>query len=208
MTAQTAHCPPPCHHTLGLNTYRNATEMVEVAPVEPLFDNVEALRPNHDRGFYLGANTSTEHKNLQRVQEVAKRRGIRLDHRLVDTTDTWLAEFRAAQHHDFIILGSYSGINDWDDAKVLVDVSRASQRLSLTNHEWMMPYAMLGLTKVPEEQGEWAAKTALYILEGGEPGSIPIVPNRKWDIWMNLPLLEAAGIRIPKQLLQKAKRVH
>jgi hypothetical protein len=51
-------------------------------------------------------------------------------------------------------------------------------------------------------------KTALYILEGSEPGSIPIVPNRKWDIWMNLPLLEAAGIHIPKQLLQKAKRVH
>jgi hypothetical protein len=32
--------------------------------------------------------------------------------------------------------------------------------------------------------------------------------NRKCDIWMNLPLLEAAGIHIPKQLLQKAKRVH
>jgi ABC-type uncharacterized transport system substrate-binding protein len=89
-----------------------------------------------------------------------------------------------------------------------VDVSRASQCLSLTNHEWMMPYAMLGLTKVPEEQGEWAAKPALYILEGGEPGSIPIVPNRKRDFWMNLPLLEAAGIHIPKQLLQKAKTVH
>jgi hypothetical protein len=78
--------------------YRNTPGMVEEAPIEPLFDNVEALRPNHDRGFYLGANTSTEHKNLQRVQEVAKRRGIRLDHSRVDTTKTWLAEFRAAQH--------------------------------------------------------------------------------------------------------------
>jgi ABC-type uncharacterized transport system substrate-binding protein len=188
--------------------YRNVTGMVEVAPVEPLFDKVEALLTNHGRGFYLGANTSTERKNLQRLQEVAARRGLRLDHRLVDTTDAWLAEFRAAQRYDFVILGSNSGINDWDDAKALGGVSRASQRLSLTNHEWMMPYAMLGLTKVPEEQGEWAAHTALAILDGVDPLSIPIVPNRKWDIWVNVSLSEAAGLHLPKPLLQKAKRVH
>lgn len=188
--------------------YRNATGMVEVAPVEPLFEKMEGLLPNHGRGFYLGANTATESKNLQRVQEGAERRGIRLEHRLVDTTDAWLAAFEAAQQYDFIILGSNSGINDWDDAKALDGVSKTSHRLSLTNHEWIMPYAMLGLTKVPEEQGEWAAQTALSILEGVEPLSIPIVPNRKWDIWVNLPLLETAGLHIPKPLLQKAKRVH
>jgi ABC-type uncharacterized transport system substrate-binding protein len=188
--------------------YRNATGMVEVAPVEPLFDKVETLLTNHRRGFYLGADTATERKNLQRLQEVAERRGLRLDHRLVDTTDAWLAEFRAAQSYDFVILGSNSGINDWDAVKALGGVSRVSQRLSLTNHEWMMPYAMLGLTKVPEEQGEWAAQTALSILEGVDPFSIPIVPNRKWDIWVNVSLLETAGLHLPKTLLQKAKRVH
>lgn len=188
--------------------YRNATGMVEVAPVEPLFDKVEALLPNHGRGFYLGANTPSERKNLQRLQEVALRRGLRLDHRLVDTTDAWLAEFRAAQTYDFVILGSDSGINDWDSARTLKEVSNTSQRLSLTNHEWMIPYAMLGLTKVPEEQGQWAALTALAILDGVDPLSIPIVPNRKWDIWVNLSLVETAGLHLPKPLLQKAKRWH
>jgi len=188
--------------------YRNATGMVEVAPIEPLFDKVEALLPNHGRGFYLGAHTSTESKNLQRLQEEAERRGIRLEHRLVDTADTWLAAFEAAQQYDFVLLGSNSGINDWDDAKAIAGVHKASHRLSLTNHEWMMPYAMLGLTKVPEEQGEWAAHTALSILEGVEPLSIPIVPNRKWDIWVNLPLVETAGLHVPKPLLQKAKKVY
>ncbi len=187
--------------------YRNATGMIEVAPIEPLFDKAEALLPNHGRGFYLGANTSTEHKNLQQVQQVAGRRGIRLDYRLVDTTEAWLEGFHAAQQHDFIILGSNSGINDWDDARASEEVRRVSRHLSLTNHEWMMPYAMLGLTKVPEEQEEWAAQTALAILDGIEPLSIPIVPNRKWDIWVNLPLAETAGLHVPKQLLQKAKRI-
>jgi ABC-type uncharacterized transport system substrate-binding protein len=188
--------------------YRNATGMVEVAPIEPLFDRVEALLPQHGRGFYLGANTSTERKNLQRVQEEAERRGIRLESRLVDTTEAWLAAFGAAQNYDFVVLGSNSGINGWDEAAASEGVRQASQRLSLTNHEWMMPYAMLGLTKVAEEQGEWAAKTALHILAGADPSSIPIVPNRKWDIWVHTALLETAGIRVPKPLLQKAKKVY
>jgi len=34
--------------------YRNATGMVEVAPIEPLFDKVEALLPNHGEGLSRG----------------------------------------------------------------------------------------------------------------------------------------------------------
>jgi ABC-type uncharacterized transport system substrate-binding protein len=187
--------------------YRNVTGMVEVAPVEPLFDKAEALLPQHRRAFYLGANASSELKNLRRVQEVAARRGVHLEYRLVDTLEAWLAEFRAAQNADFVILGSNSGIGDWSDAQALQGVRQTARRLSLTNHEWMMPYAMLGLTKIPEEQGEWAAATALHILAGLAPSSIPIVPNRKWDIWVNTPLLEAAGVHVPTPLLQKAKKV-
>ena len=187
--------------------YRNATGMIEVAPVEPLFDKAQALLPAPQRAFYLGADTETERKNLQRVQEEAERRSIRLEYRLVDTMAAWLAEFRAAQRHDFLVLGSKEGINDWDDAQVRTGVKEMSQRLSLTNHDWMMPYAMLGFTKIPEEQGEWAAQTALHILAGASPAGMPIVPNRKWDIWANTDLLTSAGIRLSKPLLQKAKKV-
>jgi ABC-type uncharacterized transport system substrate-binding protein len=188
--------------------YRNATGMIEVAPVEPLFDKAQALLPAPKRAFYLGANTETERKNLQRVQEEAERRGIRLEDRLVDTTAAWLAAFRVAQNHDFIVLGSKEGINDWDDTQVRAGVKETSQRLSLTNHDWMMPYAMIGFTKVPEEQGEWAAQTALHILAGASLADMPIVPNRKWDIWANTDLLATAGIRLSKTLLQKAKKVY
>jgi hypothetical protein len=48
----------------------------------------------------------------------------------------------------------------------------------------------------------------LHILAGTPPATIPIVPNRKWDIWANTDLLAAAGIRLSKQLLQKAKKVY
>jgi ABC-type uncharacterized transport system substrate-binding protein len=63
------------------------------------------------------------------------------------------------------------------------------------------------LTKVPEEHGEWAGLAALEILGGTNPGDIPIVSNRKWDIWVNLSILNQSGIRLPAPLLKKAKKV-
>ncbi|WP_089940733.1 hypothetical protein [Candidatus Entotheonella palauensis] len=158
--------------------------------------------------FYIGADTLTERKNLRRFQEAAKRRGLRMDYRLAGTTDAWLTAYEAAQSADFVILGSNSGINDWDRERILNRLQRIASRMSLTNHGWMMPYAMLGLTKIPEEHGEWAAQTALLIMRGVSPSNVPIVPNRKWDIWVNPTLLEAANIQLPKALVQKGKKVY
>jgi ABC-type uncharacterized transport system substrate-binding protein len=186
--------------------YKNATGMVEVAPVGPLFEKAMTILPQHERAFYLGANTSSERKNLEHMQAEAVRRGVQLEARLVDTTAAWVSEFQAAQAYDFVILGSHSGINDWHHETVRESI-RGAQRLSLTNHDWMMPYAMLGFTKVPEEQGEWAAQAALEILAGAVPANMPIVPNRKWDILVNTGLLSPTRIQLPKPLLQKAKKV-
>jgi ABC-type uncharacterized transport system substrate-binding protein len=188
--------------------YRNVTGMIEIAPIDPLFDKAETYVKAPHHAFYIGANTLTEHKNLKRFQQAAKRRGLKLDYGLVSTTEDWLAVYETAQTADFVILGSNSGINDWDRERILHRLERIASRMTLTNHEWMMPYTMLGLTKVPEEHGEWAAQTALLILSGVPPSSVPIVPNRKWDIWVNPKLLAAVNIQLPKAIMQKAKKVY
>jgi ABC-type uncharacterized transport system substrate-binding protein len=188
--------------------YRNVTGMIEIAPVDPLLDKAETYVKGSHHAFYIGANTLTEHKNLKRFQQAAQRRGLRLDYGLVSTTEDWLAVYETAQSADFVILGSNAGINDWNRERVLQRLERIQSRMTLTNHEWMMPYAMLGLTKVPEEHGQWAAQTALLILSGVPPSSVPIVPNRKWDIWVNPTLLATVNIQLPKALMQKAKKVY
>lgn len=188
--------------------YQNVTGMIEIAPIDPLFDKAETYVKAPQSAFYIGADTLTERKNLKRFQQAAERRGLKLDYRLVGTTEAWLAAYEAAQKADFVILGSNSGINDWDRERILNRLKRIVSRMSLTNHEWMMPYTMLGLTKVPEEHGEWAAQTALLIMRGVPPSSVPIVPNRKWDIWVNPTLLAAANIQLPKALMQKGKKVY
>ena len=187
--------------------YSNTTGMVEVAPIDALFENARAIQGGAHRAMYIGAKTLTESKNLKRFQRAAEKYGMLLDDRLVNSTNDWLAAYAEAQDFDFVVIGSNSGINDWDTESVKESVLKSTTTLSLTNHEWMMPYTLLGLTKIPEEHGEWAALAALAILEGTKPSEIPIVSNRKWDIWINHAILEQSGIRFPESLLRKAKKV-
>jgi ABC-type uncharacterized transport system substrate-binding protein len=187
--------------------YVNTTGMVEVAPIDALFEKARNIQGGAHRAIYIGAKTLTERKNLNRFKLAAEKYGILLEDRLVNSTSDWLAAYAEAQDFDFVVIGSNSGINDWDTASVTEFVIKSTKTLSLTNHGWMMPYTLLGLTKIPEEHGEWAALAALAILEGTKPSEIPIVSNRKWDIWINHAILEQSGIKFPESLLRKAKKV-
>ena len=187
--------------------YSNVTGMVEVAPIYPLLDKVQSLVPEAKKAIYIGARTLTENKNLARFETALKKKNIALDSALVATTREWLEAYQKAQQYDFIVIGSKSGIDDWDHDKAVEKLQTLSQKLSVTNHDWMMPYTMLGFTKVPEEQGEWAAHAALNILDGLEVSKIAIVPNRKWDIWTNSLLLKSSNIVLPEGLVMKSKQV-
>ena len=187
--------------------YRNVTGMVEVAPIYPLLDKVQTLLPDAQKAIYIGAKTLTESKNLARFESALKKKKIHLDSALVSTVGEWLSAYNRAQKYDFIIIGSKSGIDNWDHERVEARLSTSSKKLSITNHGWMMPYTMLGFTKVPEEQGEWAAHAALNILDGIEISKIAIVPNRKWDIWTNMPLLRSSNTTLPEGLVMKSKQV-
>ncbi|UCB54620.1 MAG: hypothetical protein JSW45_11885 [Thiotrichales bacterium] len=187
--------------------YDNVTGMVEVAPIYPLLRKVQELIPTAKSAIYIGANTLTEEKNLARFQNATGKMQISLDSALSNTAADWLDAYRRAQQYDFIIIGSNSGIPDWDEAYIVETIKTISKKLSVTNHNWMMPYTMLGFTKVPEEQGEWAAQAALSILDGVDISQIAIVPNRKWDIWTNQSLLKSSNIGLPEGLILKSKQV-
>lgn len=187
--------------------YSNVTGMVEVAPIYPLLEKVKELIPGANKAIYIGADTLTEKKNLARFKKALTKQDIHLDSALASSMHDWLEAYARAQQYDFIIIGSKSGIQDWEKEQVVSTLKTASKKLSVTNHDWMMPYTMLGFTKVPEEQGEWAAQAALSILAGVDLSQIAIVPNRKWDMWTNSPLLQSSNITLPEGLIVKSKQV-
>jgi len=66
-----------------------------------------------------------------------------------------------------------------------------------------MHYALITYAKVGEEQGEWAARTALAILGGKSPGRIPVAENRQTRIFLNINMTVAhrLNVKFPRDLL-------
>lgn len=190
--------------------YSNVTGIIEVAPLKPMLEQASLLSKPSAAGntaIYIGADTLTEKKNFSRIRAAASDLGIKLEEKLVNNMADWKAAYLEAQQHGFIVLGSHSGINDWNAEQVAAFTQQHGRVASVTNHDWMMPFTLLGFTKIPEEHGEWAAKAAIAILEGSAPTDIPIVSNRKWDLWLNQTLHQSSAIKVPRKLIRKAKKV-
>jgi len=186
--------------------YSNVTGIIEVAPLEAMLTHAIKYSDGKKKAIYLGADTLTEKKNLDRVARASKKLGIELEGILVSNADEWKAQYRSAQNADFIVMGSYSGISDWNKSELAVFAVEYARRLTVTSHDWMMPFSTIGFTKIPQEQGEWAAQTAIEILKGKSPREIPIVANRDWDLWLNAAHLESTRIKLPRKFMRKAKK--
>jgi len=187
--------------------WSNVTGIVEVSPLQPMLELAAQMVPNPRRAAYIGANTPSEWKNFARLKREAQRHDIQIYAMLVDNMVQFEGSFNTAQHFDFLVLGGSAGIRDWDPEAAALIARRHTGTLSLTTRDWMMRYTMIGLTKVPEEQGEWAGASAIAILDGRAPATIPLATNRHWESWVNLDLLAGGGFEPPARVMLKARRV-
>lgn len=187
--------------------YTNTTGMVEVVPIKPLLNVVKNVVKSLRRGVYLSPDVHTEHKDFERYRKIYAKHNIILQGVFVNKFKDWKKAYIKAQNADLIVLGNNAGINDWDSTKAIDFAEKHAKTFSVTNYDWMMPYAMFAMTKIPEEQGEWAAEVALSILNGQLPSDIPIVVNRKWNIFANPHLLEKSGVSLSPHLLLNATKV-
>ena len=184
----------------------NVTGIVEVAPLGPMIAEAIAIVPHTTRVAYVGGQTLTELKNLERMRAAVDARDITLTGLLADDFEGWKEKFDEAQTYDFVIIGSHSGIPSSDDEAARTHARENSRRPSFTNHEWMMHVSTIGYTKLPEEHGERAGEAAIAILNGTPPSAIPLLTNRKWETWYNATLAEHLEVSIPLWLSRKAKR--
>lgn len=188
--------------------YSNVTGIIEVAPLEAMLENAIKYAGGSRTAIYLGADTLTEKKNLDRVARASRKLGIDLEGVLVTDAAQWKDAYTKAQDADFIVMGSYSGIENWDAVELAQFAVKQARKLTVTNHDWMMPFSTIGFTKIPQEHGEWAAQTAIEILKGKSPRDIPIVANRDWDLWLNPAHLQSTQLKLPRKLLRKAKKIN
>ena len=184
--------------------YSNATGMIEISPVRPMIRYVRQILPEAKTTVCLRPDRISEKKSCNRHTQVFAPLGIEVITKTADNMDDFEKHYITAQDSDFIIMANNSSINDWDGVRAKKIVLKHSRKLTITMNRWLVSYAMLGLTTVAEEQGEYAAEVALKILDGAKPVDIPVIPNHKWNIYVNKQLFKKAGIILPADILQQA----
>jgi len=180
----------------------NVTGMLEVN----LLGEARAMLQRFAKGErvgYIAADTESERKNLDIYN--ARDFSGKLHGFLVRTFGDFPAQFEAVQKEaDMIIMGGNGGMDSWDDSSARTFLATATRVPTGSFDEYLAPYVVFTFAKDPEEQGEWMASTALRILDGAQPASIPIVENKRVRLFVNLKLARAAGLVLPVTLLKTA----
>lgn len=188
--------------------YSNVTGMVEVAAVDELFAFLERLTKGRRVG-YLAADVFTAQKELANIEKTFEMRFA--DVRYATTLEEWQTAYREMQGKvDILLVGNSAGIDDWNDEAAARFVERHSKVPSGAIHEHMVDFALIGYTKLSQEQGEWAAQTALRILDGVRPADIPITRNKQGELIVNARIAEGLGGSVTLELaeiMQSADRV-
>lgn len=183
--------------------YKNVTGMVEVELIPVIVGHLKKFA----KGERIGTLTMeglTERKVVQNYTSVLK---IPITKSyFAKTFAEWKDSFLKLQTEvDMLIILNYVGITDWDTQAASRFVEENIRIPVGASFPWLMPFALLGITNIPEEQGTWAAQTALKILDGMKPAEIPITQNAGGKLIINMRIADKLGARFSMALLKTAE---
>lgn len=185
---------------------KNITGMEEVQLIKKIVDNLKkysnGMKVGLLDGDVLSAKLIADFIDNELNQKVEKR--------LVSSINDWKKSFLELQEKvDIILIGSNSGIKDFtkneQDIKTFI-----VENTKVPTGTWSIPsygLALLSFVSKPDEQGQWAAKTALEILNGKKVEDIKIVRNKEARIFINATLAKKLNIIFPFDLIDYAEIV-
>ena len=184
--------------------YSNATGMVEVAPVMELLEQMKQYAPGKKIGI-IAADDLTTHKEADNYKKIF---GIDTVNYFASDMEDWKKGYIQLQGQvDTLLIANTAGLEGWNEGAAAAFVTANTKVPTGATLEHMAPFAMLSFTKIPEEQGFYAATTALRILDGTSPKEIPVVKNKDGKLYVNLKIAGALGIEIPFEVLGSANKV-
>jgi len=180
----------------------NITGMIEVQ----LIDQILATLKKYARGNRIGFIKGDDLSARKEAAFYEKRFNIKIDKRFVKKYSEWERAYLDLQKKaDMVLVGNTESIPDWDPvaAKQLVE---AHTSVPTGNWDkWMKDYALVTFATLPAEQGQWAARTALKILDGTPPGNIAVVSNKKAEIFRNMRIAKKLNIVFPIEFIRRSK---
>jgi ABC-type uncharacterized transport system substrate-binding protein len=181
----------------GLRNDR-VTGMLEVLPLPQLLDELKMRYPGITRMAVLSENSLSENQNKLILDTLYRNAGLVPSYYLVDSFDEWKRAFAVAtKENDFLYLPTNGSIKNWSNEEAEQWIAKYIAKPVVTCDDFMMPFCVFGLTKVPEEQGIYVAQTAKWILRGRKVETIREISNVRFETWFNPDLAEKIGFEPP-----------
>ena len=177
------------------------TGMLEIQLIDQILATLKPFAKGSRIAFLKGDDPSAR----KEADFFDQRFNLQLDRRLVKNFTEWQQEYRRLQQEaDIILLGNHASLSDWDAALAKTLIMNETRVPTANWDAWMAPYSLVTFANLPSEQGEWAAATALKILNGTSPAAIPVTTNHKAGIYLNMDLAKNLGIKFPMELIDRA----
>ena len=137
--------------------YKNATGVIEVNALEPVWEEIKKILPQARKGVCLNEDTETGRKICERFATAFKKFGVEVEGKYVENFNQWKARFEEIQtsETDFIVMSVVHGIKDWNFAQARQTVYAKSKKLGIGLYDWVSPLTVLSINVVPEEQGKF-----------------------------------------------------
>lgn len=185
----------------GLPT-KNVTGMEEVELIESLIEQLRKYAKG-DRVGMLSTKTLSGRKNVEYHQRLFGIQYEKVYH--VDSFEDWKQAYLDLQGEvDLMVTETHTAIKDWDHDE-FVRFARENIKIptGATSAD-RADYSLLSYARIPEEQGIWAANTALRILDGKPPAEIPVSRNKQSKLYLNVKLAERLGLTIDRAIYRRA----
>lgn len=184
--------------------FSNVTGMTETI----LMPDLIKILGQHARGMRIGM-LAHDRLSERKDEELFERTfDLSIDGVYVETFAEWKQAYLHLQDTaDILLLNITSNITGWNLDEAVSFVAQNTRIPSGGWIDWMTPFTLAVVLKSPQEQGAWAAQTALEILGGKPPASIPITANTKAKIFLNMRLAKEMGVTFPIELIERATLV-
>lgn len=181
----------------------NITGMVEEGPYEATIALMKQFSRGNQVGF-IGADSLSNRKEITHLKKRVDMRNWQVH--LVSSFDQWKTAYIKLQDKvDMLILNECVTVKGWNSEKAEKFILENTKIITGSIGDYDIPYALLGRIKMAEEQGWWAGKTALKILNGTQPSAIPVASTKYSKLILNMKLAKRMGIVFPMELIETAE---
>lgn len=175
------------------------TGMLEVLPLRQLLEEVKSRYPDIKQVAIVSENSLSEMQNKILLDTLYRNAGLMPTYYLVDSFDDWQRAFILAnEENDLLYLPTNGSIQNWSNEEAEKWVAEHITKPVVTCDDFIMPFCVFGLTKVPEEQGIYVAQTAKKILNGRKLETIRETRNIEVETWFNPGLAAKVGFEAPE----------